>query len=96
MADLGSHERAGHGARPDERQFSGMRYELENGAYFGSCDWGLCSRDQVGWAWDGQDDDWMAICAPCAAGEFQDPEPHPVVGFITFDDVIPGASEVCT
>jgi hypothetical protein len=77
---------------PDLVTLRRLRYQLEDGTYLGSCDWGCCDREQVGWAWSSRnpEDDWLAICGPCADGEGKEADPYPVDGFVTFEAVWSG------
>lgn len=67
--------------------------QLEDGTNLGSCDWGFCGREQVGWAQSDSDpaEDWLSICAECAAGNFAEGNAtaYPVDRFLSFDDVLP-------
>lgn len=59
-------------------------YQAEDGHILGSCDWGRCDGEQVGWAVCGQhdepgDDEWLAICAKCLERGHSKSEPEHVV-----------------
>jgi hypothetical protein len=61
--------------------------QCETGAIPGSCDWGHCHGEQVGWGYyHGDDaDDWLAICAE-HLGRGDDQE-YPVTASWTFAQV---------
>jgi hypothetical protein len=63
--------------------------QIENDAILGSCDWGSCSNQQVGWARTTKDEAWLPICDPCRKrGTSKDaPGAFPVHEFVTFAQV---------
>lgn len=78
---------------------SDLARQLEEATYLGSCDWGSCSNDQVGWARCACDEcaavaqeitgPWLAICDPCRKrGDTKDRGcSHPVAEFVSFAQV---------
>jgi hypothetical protein len=66
--------------------------QLEDGSYLGSCDWGYCDREQVGWALSDEDSppEWLSICADCAAGNTPEEmgRGYRVDRFVAFSDLL--------
>lgn len=83
------------GHAPAEADVQAMRRQLEDGTYLGSCDWGCCNRQQVGWGWSEQDPspEWLPICRPCSDASFspRSQERFSVDGLVLFEDLVPAA-----
>ena len=72
-----------------DADFDALARQIEDDAILGTCDWGSCGNQQVGWARTKDDDDWLAICDPCRKrGTSKDaPGAYPVHEFASFAQV---------
>lgn len=64
-------------------------WRCEEGQLLGTCDWGHCNGEQIGWAYSGVDDhdEWLAICAECLERGWDKQREYPITESWTFAQV---------